>query len=83
MDKFLKYRHQITAAFWGVILLIMLYLYKFRGMNISPVMFLTIIILMFTSLKYAKVVKDYEEEQEEKAINSDEKSNNIEQDKID
>lgn len=83
MDKFLKYRHQITAAFWGVILLIMLYLYKFRGMNISPVMFLTIIILMFTSLKYAKVVKDYEEEQKEKAINSDEKSNNIEQDKID
>lgn len=76
MDKFLKYRHQITAAFWGVILLVMLYLYKFRGINISPVMFLTIIILMFTSLKYAKVVKEYEQEQDEKA-------NNVEQDKID
>lgn len=76
MDKFLKYRHQITAAFWGVILLIMLYLYKFKGVNISPVMFLTIVILMFTSVKYAKVVKEYEQEQ-------DAKENNIEQDKID
>lgn len=74
MDKFLKYRHQITAAFWGVILLIMLYLYKFKGVNISPVMFLTIVILMFTSVKYAKVVKEYEQEAKE---------NNIEQDKID
>ena len=83
MDKFLKYRHQITAAFWGVILLVMLYLYKFRGINISPVIFLIVTILMFTSLKYAKIVKDYEREQEEKAINSDEKSNDVEQDKID
>lgn len=76
MDKVLEYRHQITAAFWGVILLIMLYLYKFKGINIHPVLFLIIAILMFTSLKYAKVVKEYEQEQKEK-------ENNIEQDKID
>lgn len=54
----------------------MLYLYKFKGINIHPVLFLIIAILMFTSLKYAKVVKEYEQEQKEK-------ENNIEQDKID
>lgn len=64
MDKIYKYRHQVTAAFWGIILCIMLFLYAFKGIKISAVAFLTVVILMFTSLKYAKVVNDYEKEQD-------------------
>ena len=63
MNKIYKYRHQVTAIFWGVILCIMLFLYKFKGIRISPVAFLSIVILMFTSLKYAKIVTDYEKNQ--------------------
>lgn len=65
MNKIYKYRHQVTALFWGVILCIMLFLYKVKEIKISAVAFLSVVILMFTSLKYAKVVNDYEKEQKE------------------
>ncbi|WP_300276400.1 hypothetical protein [Peptacetobacter sp.] len=65
MNKIYKYRHQVTAIFWGVILCVMLFLYKVKETKISAVAFLTVAILMFTSLKYAKVVADYEKQNKE------------------